>query len=286
MNKTLLSIATALAAATTAAAASVGGGGFSPGLLLGSDGVRAPGGTVRYVTVAAGSRTTVKAVRVGDDRVLRATSVRGRLGIPLVAFDGTPGGLSADRRTLVLASWVGPDSTVTRFAVFSTPALRLLRTLTLDGRFGFDALSPDGRTLFVNQYVARQDPTRYRVRTVDLATGRLDPGAVVDKASVGSAMRGVPLTRATATTGRNVYTLYRNVAGPAFVHALDTVRRSSICIELPWAGAAQDRLSGARLSLRRGDRELVVTHRRVGVLAVIDTQRYRVRAVAQPVSPA
>jgi hypothetical protein len=122
------------------------------------------------------------------------------------------------------------------------------------------------------------------VRTVDLATGRLAPGSVADKASADRVMRGIPLTRATGASGRHVYTLYRNEVGPAFVHALDTVRRSAICIELPWVGATQDGLSAARLALSRGERDLVVRQRGVGVLAVIDTQRYRVRVVGQPVS--
>ncbi len=279
MKKTLLAIVTGLAAAAAVTGAAAGdGGGPSPGTLFGGDGVRAPNGAVRYVAVAAGPWTAVQAVRVKDGRVLTFNSVLGGFGVPFVAFDGTPGGLSADRRTLVLATHLTPGSRATQFAIFSTPRLLHRRTVRLSGRYAFDALSPDGRTLFVTQYLSQQDPTRYRVRTVDLATGRLDPLVVVDKASE-NAMRGIPLTRATGGSGRHVYTLYGRTTRRAFVHALDTVRRSSICIELPWA-----QLGTARLSFARGERELVVRQQGVGVLAVIDTQRYRVRVVAQPVA--
>jgi len=248
--------------------------------MVGWDGIRAPGGSLRYVTVVAGNWTTVQAIRVRDGRVTRFTSIRGGFGVPLVAFDGTVGGLSADRRTLVLTSFLAPNTRHTRFAVFRAPSLRLQRQVSLRGRYSFDALSPDGRTLFVTQYTSLQDPTRYRVRTVDLATGRLDPVVVVDKTTSG-AMRGIPLTRATGGEGRRVYTLYGGTTRAAFVHVLDTVRRSSICIDLPWA-----QLESARLSFASGERELVVRQRGVGVLAVIDTKRYRVRVVAQPRSPA
>ena len=280
MKNSLLTCAAVLAAAAVAAAAAAADSGLSPGATVGRDGVRAPGGSVRYVSVVAGDRTTVRAVRISDGRVVRSMSIHGGFGVPLVALDGTLGGLSADRRTLVLTSFLAPASRQTRFAVLRAPSLRLQRTVTLKGRYGFDALSPDGRRLFVTQYTSRRDPTRYRVRTVDLASGRLEPAVVVDKTTA-DAMRGIALTRATGRSGRHVYTLYGDTTRPAFVHALDTVVGSSMCIELPWV-----QLRTARLSLARGERELVVRQRGVGVLAVIDTRRYRVRVVAQPRSPA
>ena len=67
-----------------AVASSAGDGGPAPGSVVGWDGVRAPGGPVRYVTLPGGLKsTTVAVVRVRDGRVLRFTVVPGVLGILL-----------------------------------------------------------------------------------------------------------------------------------------------------------------------------------------------------------
>ena len=47
-------------------------------------------------------------------------------------------------------------------------------------------------------------------------------------------MTGYPVSRATAPDGRFVYTLYQQNDNYPFVHALDTVHRTAVCIGLPW----------------------------------------------------
>src|SRR2546421_11239380 len=89
--------ATCLLTATTAAT----GAGPSPGLSYGSVGL-AHGGE-RYVPVPAGKWTTLEAIKRGGGTVPRFMSIKGAWGIPLVAFDGTAGGLLPDGRTLLLA---------------------------------------------------------------------------------------------------------------------------------------------------------------------------------------
>src|SRR5919202_4282037 len=69
---------------------------------LAADGVSAPGGKVRYLTVTERGRTMVEQIQVAGVRLLRARSLRGAWGIPGVALDRTPGGLSGDGGTLVL----------------------------------------------------------------------------------------------------------------------------------------------------------------------------------------
>jgi hypothetical protein len=69
------------------------------------------------------------------------------MSLPLVAYDATPSGRSANGRTLAL---IEPrrrfPRTSTTFALFDPERLRLRDRLTLEGNFSFDALSPDGRT--------------------------------------------------------------------------------------------------------------------------------------------
>src|SRR5689334_6473232 len=93
-----LVVALACAAATQAAAL---GAGPSPGVLQGGDGIAR--GDVRYVALRSGTDTILAAVRREGGRVVRSRALTGAWGIPLVSFDGTPGGMSADGQRLILA---------------------------------------------------------------------------------------------------------------------------------------------------------------------------------------
>jgi hypothetical protein len=270
--------ACALAAALLAAGAAADGG-PSPGVLTGEAGVLAPDGASRYVVLPAGPRSALASVSTRDGRVLRYRPLKGAWGIPLVAFDGSAGGLSADGRTLVLASVpTVPFPRTTRFAVLDAPRLRLRQTVALRGSFSFDALSPDARTLYVIQHLSESDLFRYVVRALDLRTGRLG-GAIVDKREAEEQMSGYPVTRATSRDGRWVYTLYRNDEGHPFVHALDAVHAQAICIDLPWHGS-QDGVWQLRLRLSAGEAKLLVT--RAGkTVATIDRGSHRLLAAAR-----
>lgn len=248
----------------------------SPGVLAGWDGVRAPGSDIRYVTLPSRTETVLAAVRVGSGRVVRFSTLGGLFGVPLVAFDGTAGGLAADGKTLVLASSGGAGS---RFAVVSTRTLRLLRIVSLPGTWAFDALSPDGRTLYAIEYRSPGDALSYRVRAVDLATGRVHPGAIVDPREPDEQMGGLPVTRVSSPNGVWAYTLYANAEHP-FVHALDTRRGVAFCIDLPWRGGQA--LDTVRMRVTSGGRSLVLRQPVVGRLALVDTRTFAVRALAAP----
>jgi len=269
----------ALAAAFAAAAATAGGP--TPGVLSGWDGVRAPGGAVRYVTLPGGADSTVvAAVRVRDGRIMRSAALPGVLGVPQVAFDGTTEGLSADGRLLVLASpatQLGPGVTTT-FAILRTRTLKLARTVTLAGMWAFDALSPDGGTVYAIEYQSAVDPVRYEVRAIDVATGRARPGAIVDKRAPDEQMAGLPIARAKGSPGMAL-TLYGKADGTAFVHALDTQHGTASCIDLPWRRVG-DALWKVRLSVGAG--MLHLRQPGLGRLALIDLSTLKVHAFRPP----
>jgi hypothetical protein len=261
------------------AGAGANGSPYSPGLTYGGAGVRAPGDPVRFVTLGTARTTVVAAIDVEGGRVRRSAQVRGFYGIPLVAYDGTAGGLSGDGRTLVLASY-GPlpgDAGETRFAVLATRSLRPHRLVRLPGSWSYDAISPDGSLLYLVEHLSAGPSPRYRVRLFDVASGRLRPRPVVDRVGRQAVMRGRPVTRATGAAGRWAFTLYARVGQAPFVHALDTSRREAVCIELPLrlGSAAQLQL---RLRLDENGSVLVVRGR--STLARIDT-----RALRAPVRP-
>src|SRR5215218_6273050 len=215
-----LALALATLALLAIAPAAAGDGGPSPGVVGGWDGVLAPSGKVRYVALIGGPTTTLAVVKVNGGRVTRSTWLRGGYGIPLVAYDGTAGGLSADGSKLVLSSYSNSRSQTgaSRFAVVATKNLRTVRTVVLRGAYSYDALSPDGSMLYLIQYLSERDFTQYRVRAYDVAAGKLLRAPIVDRRDPDEQMHGFPVTRASTRHGGWAYTLYGRDLGNAFVH--------------------------------------------------------------------
>ena len=255
-------------------------GGPAPGVTVGWDGTVDSTGTVRYVALPAAKTTTIAAVRTSDGRVLRYGTIRGGFGIPLVAFDGTAEGVSRDGTTLVLAD-AAARADETRFAVLRTSTLRLAKAIRLPGRWAYDALSPDGRTLYATQYLGTGADPRYLVRSVSLVSGKAFGAPLVDGREPDEEMNGSPWARVRSANGAWAYTLYAKPNGTGFVHALDTSRRRAFCVDLPWRTSAQ-RLAAVRLSLADGGRALELAKPGGSRLAVVDTTTFKVTAFAKP----
>ena len=212
-----------------------------------------------------------------DGRVLRTAVVKGFYGVPLVAYDGTAGGLSGDGRWLVVSSY-GPQpgtSGKTSFAVLDTRTFKPRRLAVLDGSWSFDAVSPDGATLFLTQHLRAGDDPLYRVRTYDVRTGLLR-GALVDRLEGESDMGGTAVTRASSA------------GGPLGLHALRPPRpravhprarhekREAYCIDLPLE-LRYDRQFALGLCAPRAGRAPVGPERR-RPLATVDTDSWKVRS--------
>src|SRR3954470_19924734 len=242
-----LTLALLIAAVTPAAAA-------ADGLPLPVDDA-GPGGIVandnsgRYVTLGTRGGTLVEKIDPDGGRVLDTRFLHGRFTIPVVALSGSPAGLSFNGHELVLIRpREGFPRARTTLAVLDTRGLRLERTITLRGDFSFDALSRDGSTAFLVNYIDPSNPTRYRVRALDPATGKLAPKPIVDPNEDADEMRGYPLDRVTSADGRWHYTLYDGAGGHPFVHALNTEEVQAKCIDLPAFPRALDP-STVRLSM-------------------------------------
>jgi hypothetical protein len=255
----------AVVAATTALGAGPDPGVSRTGVTLGK---------VHYVASPGGGTTVVRAIN-DSGRVLRSVTVRGNMGFPLVAFDGTVEGLSADGRTLVVAP---QRNTLFRksssFAVLDVPSLNVRRLIRLQGDFSYDALSPQGQTLYLVEHMSANDVLRYRVRAYSMRAGRLLKKMVTDKRRWQSVMTGVPMARAWSFDRRWAFTLYGGGVNP-FVHSLDTRNEYAVCIDLPQRFASIE-LAKVRMEMQRGNR-LVIKHLVSGkTLAVLDTKNFRV----------
>lgn len=264
MTKLLTALLVAAVLAGSAAAV-----GPWPGL---AQSVTGPSG-ISYQAVARAGFTTVTALRSGG-AVVASTRIPGAYGIPAVTSVGEAGGLSPSGKLLVLAP---PPNyrglrTQSRFVLLSAPSLTGARTIVLRGEFGFDAISPNGRWLYVVQRVAANDLVRYVVRVYDLRTNRLLPGKIADKGEPAETMRGMPIARATSARGDWVYTLYTRdpETQTMFVHALNAAGRDAHCIDLPVAHTQSGNPFSTTLKLK--GRTLLVRDVDGNALARIDTR--------------
>lgn len=217
----------------------------------------------------------VSAVRRGDRRVLRSRQIDGRWSVSPVTIGGATTGLSADGRVLALARperYLPPPSTA--LAVLDARRLVVRRHISLPGFFTVDAISPDGRWLYLIQYPG-QNVLNYRVRALDTGTGRLAARDVVDPREPDEQMDGLPIARVMSRDGRFAYTLYGG-GEENFIHALDTVRRSAACIDLAELPPGTD-LSGFRLDLSADGRRVRV----LSAGSVVSTVNARTGALSE-----
>jgi hypothetical protein len=209
--------------------------------------------------------------------------VAGRWRLPTIGTDRVPAGVSADGSTIALVSAGAPATGAAKasssFAIVQhvdgarptrnrAAPLRLTKVIELPGSFEFDALSPDGTILYVVEHLDGQTGA-YQVRAVDVASGTLRDGVIVDKRNIGEAMAGWPVGQLRRPDGV-VLTLYRGPEHP-FVHALNTIDAWAVCIDLP-ASAGRDAVAAADWGLAAGpdDRSVYVVNATLGIAAEIN----------------
>jgi hypothetical protein len=268
----IVSLTAFVALASAARADGLPASGFD----VGADGVAAASSPFRYVALRAGHDTLLARTAQQGGQVMFSRRIPGRFTIPAVAYDGSASGLSADQQTLVLIRpRAGFPQRRTVIAIVDTPRLRA-RVVRLHGDFSFDAISPNGRWAYLIHYLSPRNQTRYEVRAFDLEKRRLVPGPIVDPREPGEQMQGIPLTRATSPDGRWAYTLYSGEE--PFVHALDTARRTAVCVDLPrpvWRRILAVSAASTRLSVGAGGDQLAVLADAEPV-ALIDTRSFSV----------
>lgn len=217
-------------------------------------------GTVSSVTSTV---TGVKYSVTGDGTTteLRAGTRTARLPgswwVPAITTTQLPGGLSPDGRLLVLVQQSNNQQGLraqSKLLVVSTKTLKVMRTITLAGEFGYDAVSADDRVLYVIEHRNRANLNEYVVRAYDLRRGALVAKPVVAE-NEGVEMTGYSVARATTTRGTWVYTLYWRQDGTTFVHALGTNVRRAVCLDLKWK---TQQAWNARLTLSADGKQLFV----------------------------
>jgi YVTN family beta-propeller protein len=157
------------------------------------------------------------------------------------------------------------------------------QTIELAGNYEPEAFSTDGDSLFVVEYLPPTNPTRYRVRRLDLRTEEVVGVYTVD-AELQEAMEGTARVQASSPDGRRLYTLY-TLAGPdgtrrAFVHVLSLDELWAHCVDLPPAFEMARERSIA-IAVAPDGRRLYVADADTGTVAEVDTEALAVTRTVQ-----
>ena len=248
----------------------------------------------RVVTATAdGSSTTVRDEIVQPGTGGPQLRLDGAWQLPTVGLDPLPVGRSLDGSTIVLVEPADATPGRSRFAIVEhwlmdavqiagdTP-LRLARIVDLPGDFEYDALSPDGRILYVVQRLDATVGGHYQVRAVDVSTGVLRDGVIVDKGDPDTYMAGSALAQLRRADGL-VLTLYSGPDHP-FIHALNSKEAWALCIDLPAANAVTGTDLAARsewgLAESASGSAVYAVNTSLGLVVDVDPNEFAVRRMA------
>ncbi len=226
-----------------------------------------------------GLKTVVRDVIVQPGLGGPATTIAGDWRLPTIGPDPIPVGVATKGQTIVLVEAKPTTDGRTRLAILDKGVLGQARLIELGGRFDYDALSPDGTILYVVEHLDADAGGRYQVRAVDIASGRLRDGVVVDKRNIDEAMAGYPLAQVRRDDG-TVLTLYRGLMNP-FIHALNTVDGWALCLDLP-AIAADDAAAAADWGLAPSPdgTSVYAANATLGLVVEVDPVGYAIRRSA------
>jgi hypothetical protein len=200
------------------------------------EGMPVAGWTRVLTATPANGETALGVFRFEDIDNPPSLTIDGTWRLPTIGEDPTPVGLSGDTTTQVLvdASAGAATASTSRFAVVPASLKGKPKVISLDGHFDYDAISTDGRTLYVVEHLAGPPAGHYQVRQLDVATGALQSGVIADKRNLDEAMGGYPLGQLRLNGGL-IATLYAGAEHP-FIHALHTLEGFAFCIDLPSTG--------------------------------------------------
>jgi YVTN family beta-propeller protein len=146
---------------------------------------------------------------------------------------------------------------------------RRVHSLALRGDFEVDTVSRDGARLFLIEHLHADGSPRYAVRLFDLTREHLTSAPLRGKGEP-PVMAGLAWSGIGSPDGRWLLTLYLNTSrSVAFVHALDLVRSSPLCIFLP-TGDSFGELKSYGLTLSPDGKTLYAANAELGAVAEID----------------
>jgi len=216
-----------------------------------------------YIVTPLTGSAQLKAIDPASGRTIAQATIPAGYSLPDIAFQGPTAGLSPNGQWLALTQ----KGSATNFLVGSSSLTDSFKTIRVDGDFVFDALSNDGKSLYLIQKM--KDANHYQVRLYDVAAGALMPQPVVDKREPNEPMNGIRGDSAADANGNYVYTVYIRDGGP-YTHALPLDEPIAWCVDLPSTAASDiERQFHWALALSHDGRTLYAANDAVGKVAVM-----------------
>ena len=183
-----------------------------------------------------------------------------------LVFTGIPDKQELDRRRT-------DDIWQTEIQVFDSQDGRATHSLTLEGNFEIDAISGDGKGLFLIEQVPPANPEHYLIRAYDLGLDELLPDPLRDKRFFDELMVGYPWGSISDPDGVWYLTLYLNTQRDvAFIHALNMEGRQTFCIDLPSGEGDLEALQQYTLTLAPNGQKIYAANAALGVVAEVSLE--------------
>ncbi len=233
-------------------------------------GTPAPDWSHYYIVTPLTGSAQLKAIDPASGRTIAQTTIAAGYSLPNIAFQGPTAGLSPNGQWLALTSQSRAAGAITtNFLVGSSSLTDSFKTIRVKGDFVFDALSSDGKSLYLIQKLG--DPNHYQVRLYDVSTSFLAPQPVVDKREPNEPMNGIRGDSVADPAGNHVYTVYIRQAGP-FIHALPLDQPIAWCVDLPSKAPSNMELQFHwALAISPDGSSLYAANAAVGTVAVMRT---------------
>jgi hypothetical protein len=237
-----------------------------------------PAGTLlpdrsRYWTVETGDRTTVRGLDPATGAEQVKFSLDGRWSVP-TSYGPAPSGISGNGKWMVL---VAPPVAIigsgpfNRFAMVDLVNQKLDRTVSANGDVGFDAVSDDGRNLYLIEHLV--PAPKYAVRVASYGGTGFASTLGDIKTAEPEVMNG--LYHASVPVGEWFLSLYTNPNRGPFIHALNTTQLYAQCIlNIPDVPVALR--PGWSMLLDRKHPRLYAVNGAAGVVSEIDTAALKV----------
>ncbi|TMD16586.1 MAG: hypothetical protein E6I96_04535 [Chloroflexi bacterium] len=177
-------------------------------------GTAAPDWSRYYTVTPLSGSARLTAIDPGSGQTLAQTTIPAGYALPNFGYAGTSAGLSPNGQWLALTSQGkhAGSGLVTNFLVGASSLSDPFLSVQVDGDFSFDALSNDGRSLYLIQKMS--DPNHYQVRLYDISARSLVAQPVVDKREPDEPMEGIRGDSVADPNSNQVYTVYVRDRGP------------------------------------------------------------------------
>ncbi|PZG19209.1 hypothetical protein C1I95_12140 [Micromonospora craterilacus] len=272
------------------------------GVLRGADrqiiphAVASSDGRLVYASAPDGADTAFWRIDAATGSISDQVKLPGRWLPQTVSTNGTTVALTTEEVSATKERPAGRDVT----PVLIADAGGVRQQLRLPGNFVPEAFTNDLAGLFVLEWLPPNAPDRYRVRVVDLATGKPEPLVTRDKAVIPTGaeeeMRGDGRQAVLAPNRTVLYTLYTHqpdhqhtrdrISGRpgsdvhAFVHTLHLDQRWAYCVDLPHP-FGEGPADGHAMAITPDGSRLFVVDVTSGTVAEISTEELTVRGTAK-----